>query len=127
MRAKEFVVEEETPLSDDQKSAQQVVHRMRDVGGYDRVYHLNRIMMATALADGKSTNAVDVPSSSWSEKYNTAHPYTDQEYNMIKAALNTIPSDHNVVSNDHKSKELESVNKASPVPHNSGKNNKRRS
>jgi hypothetical protein len=46
---------------------------------------------------------------------------------MIKAALNTIPSDHNVVSNDHKSKELESVNKASPVPHNSGKNNKRRS
>jgi hypothetical protein len=81
---------------------------------------MNRIMMAAAVADGKSTKAVDVPTSSWSEKYNTAHPYTDAEYNMVKAALNTIPSDHNVVSDDRTSKELASVNKLSPVPHNSG-------
>jgi len=127
MRAKEFIFEDETPLSDDHKSSQQAVHRMRDVGGYDRVYHMNRIMMAAAVADGKGTGAVDVPASSWSEKYNTAHPYTDEEYNMVKAALNTIPSDHNVVSDDRKSRELDSVNKASPVPHNSGKVTKRKS
>lgn len=127
MRAKEFIPESETPLRDDVKNAQHTVHRMRDVGGYDRVYHMNRIMMASAMADGKSTDAVDVPVSSWSEKYNTAHPYTDAEYNMVKAALNTIPSEHNVVSSDRQSKELDSVHKASPVPQNSGKKIKRRS
>jgi hypothetical protein len=127
MRAKEFIFEDETPLSDDHKSSQQAVHRMRDVGGYDRVYHMNRIMMAAAVADGKGTGAVDVPTSSWSEKYNTAHPYTDEEYNMVKAALNTIPSENNVVNDDRKSRELDSVNKASPVPHNSGKVTKRKS
>jgi hypothetical protein len=127
MRAHEFIIEAETPLRDDVKNAQHTVHRMRDVGGYDRVYHMNRIMMAAAVADGKSTNAVDVPISSWSEKYNTAHPYTDEEYNMVKSALNTIPSDHNAVSGDRQSRELESVHKASPVPHNSGKKIKRHS
>jgi hypothetical protein len=127
MRANEFIFEAETPLRDDQKNAQQNVHRMRDVGGYDRVYHMNRMMMATAVADGKSTKAIDVPTSSWSEKYNTAHPYTDVEYNMVKAALNTIPSEHNSLSDDYKSRELDDVHKASPVPHNSGKVTKRKS
>jgi hypothetical protein len=30
----------------------------RDVGGYDRVYHMNRLWMAMSMADGKSTKAV---------------------------------------------------------------------
>ena len=51
----------------------------RDVGGYDRIYHLNRMMMATAMADGRSKKAVDMPDSSWYEKYNIAFPYTDIE------------------------------------------------
>jgi hypothetical protein len=126
MRANEFIAEESaTKLDPDQIKAQKNIHRMRDVGGVDRFYHMNRIMMAAAVADGKSTNAVDIPVSSWSEKYNTAHPYTDEEHNMIKAALNTIPSQHNSVSSDNKSRELDSVNKASPVPHNSGKSKKK--
>jgi hypothetical protein len=80
-----------------------------------------------AVADGKSKKAVDVPVSTWAEKYNTAHPYTDEEYNMVHAAMNTIPTKHSNISPRGTPSELPSVNRASPVPHNSGKNNKRRS
>lgn len=92
------------------------VAKSRDVGGYDRVYHQNRLMMATAMADGKSTKAVDMPDASWIEKYNTHHPYTEEEHRMIQAAMNTIPTDHKVISNDRKSHEPKDVNKTSPVP-----------
>jgi hypothetical protein len=92
------------------------VDKMRDVGGYDRVYHMNRMMMAMAMADGKSKKAVDMPAESWIEKYNTGHPYTDEEHNMIHSAMNTIPTDHKVISNDRKSREPSGTNITSPVP-----------
>jgi hypothetical protein len=47
---------------------------LRDKGGYDRTYHLNRIMMATAMADGSSKKPVDMDSASFTEKYNVAFP-----------------------------------------------------
>lgn len=96
--------------------ASQGAIRMRDVGGYDRTYHMNRIMMAAAVADGKSTKAVDSPADTWFEKYNTAHPYTKEEDNMIQSAMKTVPTDGKVVSSFGKSKEHSSVNKVSPVP-----------
>ena len=30
---------------------------------------------------------------SWIEKYNTGHPYTQEEYNMLKGALRTVGSE----------------------------------
>ena len=128
MRLSEIVSEGKvTKLRKGVKNAQRSVETVRDPDGIDRFYHLNRMMMAMAVADGSNTKAVDVPISTWAEKNNTAHPYTDEEHNMVHAALNTIPSKHKSISKRSPSKELPSVNKSSPVPHNSGKNNKRRS
>ena len=90
------------------------VYRARDVGGYDRVYHMNRLMMAMAKADGKSTKAVDSPAETWYEKYNTLHPYTKEESNMVDAAMKTVPTDGKKVSHDNKSREPDFVHKTSP-------------
>ena len=106
------------------KNPQGRIHKMRDVGGYDRTYHLNRFSMAMAMADGKSNKAVDMDEASWIEKYNTMHPYTDEEANMIQSALKTVPTDHKVISDDKKSREPDDVHRHSPVPHNSGQHKK---
>lgn len=89
------------------------VYRARDVGGYDRVYHMNRLMMAMAKADGKSTKAVDSPKETWFEKYNTIHPYTDAEHKMVQSAMKTVPTDGKVVSKG-KSHEPSDINRVSP-------------
>ena len=89
--------------------------RFRDVGGYDRTYHLHRIMMATAMADGKSGKAVDMDQASWVEKYNVARPYTEEEHQMMAAAFATIDSDYDNTQTDHRSMEMDDTNKQSIV------------
>jgi hypothetical protein len=115
MRAREFIFERSGKLDKDHKQAHQGVRKMRDVGGYDRTYHLNRIWMAAAMADGKSTKPVDMDASSWIEKYNTAYPYTKHEDNMLKAAMATVPTDHKQVSPWSKSTEPHDTHKVSPT------------
>lgn len=110
MRAREFVTESSGSLSHRAEQASQGVHKMRDKGGYDRIYHLNRIMMAMASADGKSKKPVDMDDASWVEKYNTAHPYTEAEHNMIHQAMATVPSEHQQTVPFSKSEEVKSVN-----------------
>jgi hypothetical protein len=90
--------------------------KFRDVGGYDRTYNLNRIMMAAAMADGKSTKPVEMDQASWVEKYNVARPYSEEEHNMMKQAFKTIDSEYQHSESDHKSKELEDTHKTSPTP-----------
>jgi hypothetical protein len=94
--------------------------KFRDQGGYDRTYNLNRVMMATAMADGVSEDAVDMPQSSWVEKYNVARPYTEVEHKMMKSAFKTVDSEYKESEQDHKSREPEDTQKTSPIPHNSG-------
>lgn len=115
MRAKEFINEAEGKLHPDFAKATQGVTRMRDVGGYDRTYHLNRIWMATAMADGKSSNPVDMDSSSWIEKYNVAVPYTDAEHLMVMSAMATIPTDGKELQKRSKSVEPSDTYTTSPV------------
>jgi len=117
MRAKEFVLES-TPdgkMSHSLDRAHQGSIRMRDVGGYDRTYHLNRIWMATAMADGKSTRPVDMDSASFVEKYNVAFPYTDIEHMMVLQAMATIPTDGHELAKRGKSEETKDTNTVSPV------------
>jgi len=102
-------------LNPDHASAMKNVHKTRDVGGYDRVYHMNRLWMAMASADGKSKKPVDMDSASWTEKYNTVHPYTDAEENMVHQAMATVPTDHKSISRSNKSVEPDHVHKVSPV------------
>ena len=117
MRAKDFINETrgDGKIHDHHAAAFQGVTRMRDVGGYDRTYHLNRIWMATAMADGKSSKPVDMDSASWVEKYNVAMPYTDAEYLMILAAMATIPTDSKELQKRGKSVEPKDTNTVSPV------------
>jgi hypothetical protein len=91
------------------------VIRMRDIGGYDRTYHLNRIMMAAGMADGKSKKPVDMDSDSFVEKYNVVFPYTDIEHAMMMQAFATVPTDKKELSKRGKSKEPSDTNVTSPV------------
>ena len=118
MRAHEFIIEsnKQGSVKKDHANVQQGVSKMRDVGGYDRVYHMNRIGMALAQADGKSTKAVkDMDSASWVEKYNTAHPYTQEEHKMFQSAFKTVPTDHKEVLPWSKSEEPDDTYKTSPT------------
>jgi hypothetical protein len=84
--------------------------------GTDRVYHLNRIMMAAAMHDGQSDHAVEMDEASWVEKNNVARPYTEQEHRMMKGAFKTVTnSNYHHTSKDHRSREDDDVNKKSPV------------
>ena len=115
MRASEFLTEGEGKIHHHHSQATQGIYKTRDVGGYDRTYHLNRMMMAMGMADGKSQDAVDMDNSSFVEKYNTVHPYTEEEYNMFIAATKTIPTDKKNVVPYSKSQEPEDTNKQSLV------------
>jgi hypothetical protein len=115
MRATEFIAESEGKMHKHAVAASLGTHKTRDKGGYDRTNHLNRLMMATAMADGKSKKPVDMDSASWIEKYNTAHPYTEEEHNMLHQAMATIPTEHKEVVPFSKSQETEDTHKVSPV------------
>jgi hypothetical protein len=91
---------------------------MRDNGGFDRSNHLNRIMMAAAMHDGKSKKAIPkdkMDPASWVEKYNTAHPYTKEEDNMLHGAMKTIGAEKHHTVSDHRSIETPDTHKVSPV------------
>lgn len=115
MRAFEFLTEGEGKLPKRAEQATTGVIKSRDVGGYDRVYHMNRMWMAMACADGKSQDAVQMDNASFAEKYNTVHPYTEEEYNMFVSATKTVPTDSKTIVPYSKSMEPEDTNKKSLV------------
>lgn len=115
MRAEEFLNEaKKGKMHDHHASAIQGAYKFRD-DGTDRIYHLNQIMKATAMADGKSTKALDMDDESFAGRNNMAYPYTKEEHNMMKQAFNTVsPSEVTSLVRDHKSSEPEDTNKVSP-------------
>lgn len=116
MRAFEFISESKVgKLPKSANRATKELVKMRD-DGYDRAYHLNRTMMAAAMHDGKSSKAVKgMDSSSWADRFNTAHPYTQEESNMVKGAIKTVGGQHKDIVNDSRSLEMPDTNKVSPV------------
>lgn len=120
MRASEFLNEGGPPRAKMKKEDEDATSSgggviARDQGGYDRTYHQNRLGMAMAMADGKSTKPVKMNAAGPTEKFNSYHPYTDEEHNMLQAALKTIPSEHHKLSKRGKSEEPHDTNKVSPV------------
>jgi hypothetical protein len=115
MRATEFITERTIAKPTKRQSfATRGMHKFRDSGGYDRTYELNRIMMATACADG--TTPLDLDAETWCGRYNTAHPYTDIESKMLKQAYKAVGSDmHDLNHGDDESQELPGTNTQSIV------------
>lgn len=116
MRAKEFIVEQnetgDPPVR--AKEASRGLHKFRDLEGMDRIYELNRVMMAAASTDGEKPVKLD--SESYTGRYNTAHPYTKEEAAMLKIAYAAVGSDmHDFNDGDMRSLEVEDTNKVSPV------------
>lgn len=90
--------------------------KFRDKQFADRVYELNRVMMAVAAADGINPLSPEVDSESWAGRNNIATPYTPEEQAMLKQAFGVVGSHYEDLNDgDFKSRELESTNKASPV------------
>jgi hypothetical protein len=117
MRANEFINEAKhrAKMTKRQNQATVGVDLFRDPDAYDRVYELNRMMMAVACADGSDT-PIDVSSESWVGKDNTAQPYTKKEQEMMQQAAKAIGVNLKDANHgDLRSMELDSTNKASPI------------
>lgn len=116
MRAQEFLTEKRVgKIGNRRQAGTRGLTKFRDVGGYDRTYELNRVMMAVACADGTGA-PLNLDTESWAGRYNTAHPYTDEESAMLKQALQATGSEtHDLNSGDNRSQELESTHTNSPI------------
>ena len=116
MRANEFV--SESKLGKISKRQQQATRGLnifsKKIDSYDRLYDLNRLMMAVASSDG--INPIDMPAESWVGKHNTAHPYTKEEQAMLKLAYKAAGLEYKDLNQgDMDSEELSSTNTQSIV------------
>lgn len=116
MRANEFIIEgkKEGKIGKRRQMATRGLHKFRDETLADRLYELNRIMMAAACTDG--TFMPDMDHESWAGRYDIAAPYTQEEHNMLKMAYKVNgTSFKDINKGDLRSQELESTNKHSIV------------
>ena len=115
MRATEFVAEDRVgKITKRNRYATVGLHTFKDVAGYDRVYELNRIMMAVASTDG--TFVPDLDGESWAGRNNVAAPYTPEESDMLKKAYQAIGSHYEDMNHgDLRSQEHSAVHTTSPV------------
>ena len=117
MRASEFIVEHKKVghLSTRLRSATRGLHKFRDMEFADRIYELNRIMMAAASTDGKDFT-FPIDGESWAGRNDIAAPYTKVEQDMMKKAYEAIGSHHEDMNQgDLDSEEHPAVNRASPI------------
>jgi hypothetical protein len=117
MKIKDIIVEDkEGKLPSRLQQATVGLDKFRDEKFADRVYELNRVMMAVAAADGIDPLAPTVDSESWAGRNNLAFPYTPEEQKMLIHAFDAVGSHYQDLNNgDLKSRELNSTNKLSPV------------
>ena len=115
MRAQEFIAEQKVgDISTRQRFATVGLNKFRDKQFADRVYELNRIMMAVASTDGTFVPKLD--GESWAGRNNIAAPYTPEEQAMLKKAYQAVGSHHEDLNHgDLNSQEHPAVNTTSPV------------
>jgi hypothetical protein len=114
MRAHEFITESGKGKVSSRQQQSTVGLNVFAISQYDRIYDLNRVMMAVASTDGKTIP--DLSSESWVGKNNTAHPYTEVEQDMLKIAYKAagIPF-KDLNKGDLDSEELDSTQDQSPI------------
>jgi hypothetical protein len=116
MRANEFISESTVgKISKRQQQASRGLNVFsKKIDAYDRIYDLNRLMMAVASSDG--VNPIEMDSESWVGKHNTAHPYTKEEQDMLKLAYKAAGLEYRDLNNgDMDSEELPDTNSQSIV------------
>lgn len=116
MRANEFISEgkKRAKITNRQGRASVGLDLFRDPQFADRVYELNRVMMAAAMADG--TNPINVDQEAWSGRENIAAPYSAIEQKMLTQAFKAIGSEHKDLTNgDLRSQEVPGTYTTSPV------------
>ena len=116
MRANEFVSESKVgKISKRQQQASRGLNVFsKKIDAYDRIYDLNRLMMAVASSDG--VNPIEMDSESWVGKHNTAHPYTKEEQDMLRLAYKAAGLQYKDLNNgDMDSEELPGTNAQSIV------------
>lgn len=115
MRAREFVSENKTgKISKRLQVATRGLNKFRDSEFADRIYELNRVMMAVASTDG--TFVPDIDGESWAGRNNIAAPYTKIEQDMLKKAYTAVGSTNwDLNHGDLDSEEHPAVNSTSPI------------
>ena len=115
MRAQEFVTEDSVgKMSKRQNQATVGLNKFRDNKFADRVYELNRVMMAVASTDG--TFVPELDGESWAGRHNIAAAYTQQEQQKLNMAYKAIGSAYvDINHGDLRSQEHPAVNTTSPV------------
>ena len=113
MRANEFINEARVGKIGHRKSQATVgLNKFSDVS--DRVYELNRVMMAVAATDG--TFVPDIDQESWIGYHNLALPYTDVEQDMMEKAFQAVGLEYEDLNKgDLRSQEVNSTYTQSPV------------
>ena len=116
MRENEFIAESKMGKVSDQQQQPTVGLNVfsKKLDSYDRIYDLNRLMMAVACSDG--INPIEMNAESWVGKHNTTHPYTKEEQDMLKLAYKAAGVEYKDLNNgDLDSEELKSTNTQSIV------------
>ena len=115
MRAREFVAEGANALiSKRQQSSTRGLNIFGDGERRSSDYTLNRVMMAAACTDG--TFVPDLDEKSWSGKDKTAHPYTQEEQDMLKMAFKAAGANWSDLNNGNmNSEEVPGTNTTSPL------------
>ena len=116
MRANEFITEATRgKITKQQGRAAVGINLFRNPTGYDRIYELNRMMMAVACADGEGT-PINVDFESWTGRDNSAQPYTQLEQDMLYDAAKAIGTTMtDLAGGDLLSQEVDTIHKQSPV------------
>ena len=121
MRARDFIKEDRGVLGARRQMATRGLNVFRDTGrdaggtsNWNSDYTLNRVMMAVAATDGKTPPEMD--QTSWVGKGKTAHPYTQEEQDMLKLAYRAAGAEYRDLNHgDMRSEEMNTVNKTSPI------------
>jgi len=115
MRATEFVAEDKIGKMGKRLNQATVgLNKFRDDKFADRVYELNRVMMAVASTDG--TFVPELDGESWAGRHNIAAAYTQQDQQKLNMAYKAIGSTYvDINHGDLRSQEHPAVHVTSPV------------
>ena len=115
MRAREFVFERNGKIGRRRQAATRGLVLFSDGERANSDYTLNRVMMATAMADGSDAD-LDMDAKSWIGKRRGAYPYTEQEHRMLVQAFRAAGAVYTDLNHgDMDSEELKSTHTKSPI------------